>query len=155
MIEPSARLVIGWVGLRWASPVGGHVEGTGLLYYQYPVLAALGGSTDVVLHLLALAGRAEVQLCLQDLHEIAARVPLIVNVRLAGEHLVEQRRRRTDRADLPRSLVLPRVQVGRGRCGLAWRRCGVVAAGRVVSWRDGQLRSTDPEGDQVASSTPA
>ncbi|MEU7815941.1 dihydroxy-acid dehydratase [Pseudonocardia sp. NPDC049154] len=54
------------------------------------VLVALGGSTNVILHLLALAGRAEVPLRLQDFHDIAARVPLIANVRPAGEHLVEQ-----------------------------------------------------------------
>ncbi|ODU04540.1 MAG: dihydroxy-acid dehydratase [Pseudonocardia sp. SCN 72-86] len=54
------------------------------------VLVALGGSTNVVLHLLALAGRAEVALGLQDFHDIAAEVPLIANVRPAGKHLVEQ-----------------------------------------------------------------
>lgn len=54
------------------------------------VLVALGGSTNAILHLLALAGRAEVPLGLRDFHEIAARIPLIVNVRPAGEHLVEQ-----------------------------------------------------------------
>lgn len=54
------------------------------------VLVALGGSTNVILHLLALAGRAEVSLGLQDFHDIAATVPLIANVRPAGEHLVEQ-----------------------------------------------------------------
>jgi dihydroxy-acid dehydratase len=54
------------------------------------VLVALGGSTNVILHLLALAGRAEVPLRLQDFHDIAATVPLIANVRPAGEHLVEQ-----------------------------------------------------------------
>lgn len=54
------------------------------------VLVALGGSTNVILHLLALAGRAEVPLRLQDFHDIAAEVPLIANVRPAGKHLVEQ-----------------------------------------------------------------
>lgn len=54
------------------------------------VLVALGGSTNAILHLLALAGRAEVPLRPQDFHEIAATVPLIANIRPAGEHLVEQ-----------------------------------------------------------------
>ncbi len=54
------------------------------------VLAAIGGSTNVVIHLLALAGRAEVDLKLQRFHEISERVPLLANVRPAGEHLVEQ-----------------------------------------------------------------
>src|SRR3989449_8282757 len=54
------------------------------------VLAALGGSTHAVIHLLALAGRVGVPLTLDRIHELAARTPLIVNVRPSGEHLVEQ-----------------------------------------------------------------
>lgn len=54
------------------------------------VLVALGGSTNVVVHLLALAGRSEVDLDLQRFHDIARRVPLLADVRPAGEHLVEQ-----------------------------------------------------------------
>jgi dihydroxy-acid dehydratase len=54
------------------------------------VLAAVGGGTNAVLHLLALAGRVGVDLTLDRIHEIAARVPLVANVRPSGEHLVEQ-----------------------------------------------------------------
>jgi dihydroxy-acid dehydratase len=54
------------------------------------VLAAIGGSTNAVLHLLALAGRAGVTLPLERFDEISSRTPLLVNVRPAGEHLVEQ-----------------------------------------------------------------
>ncbi len=54
------------------------------------VLAALGGGTNAVIHLLALAGRVGVPLTLDRIHELAARTPLIVNVRPSGEHLVEQ-----------------------------------------------------------------
>jgi len=54
------------------------------------MLAALGGGTNAVLHLLALAGRVGVPLTLDRIHELAARTPLIVNVRPSGEHLIEQ-----------------------------------------------------------------
>lgn len=54
------------------------------------LLAALGGGTNAVLHLLALAGRVGVPLTLGRIHELAERTPLLANVRPSGEHLVEQ-----------------------------------------------------------------
>jgi dihydroxy-acid dehydratase len=54
------------------------------------LLGAVGGGTNAVVHLLALAGRVGVPLGLDRFHELAARTPLIVNVRPSGEHLVEQ-----------------------------------------------------------------
>jgi dihydroxy-acid dehydratase len=54
------------------------------------LLMALGGSTNAVVHLLALARRVGVELTLQDFHDISERTPLIANVRPSGEHLVEQ-----------------------------------------------------------------
>ena len=54
------------------------------------LLAALGGGTNAVIHLLALAGRVGVPLTLDRFHELAARTPLVANVRPSGEHLVEQ-----------------------------------------------------------------
>jgi dihydroxy-acid dehydratase len=54
------------------------------------VLAALGGSTNAVIHLIALAGRLGVELPLERFDQIAGRTPLLANVRPSGEHLVEQ-----------------------------------------------------------------
>jgi dihydroxy-acid dehydratase len=54
------------------------------------VLMALGGSTNAVIHLLALAGRVGVDLALERFDEVSSQVPLIVNVRPSGEHLIEQ-----------------------------------------------------------------
>jgi dihydroxy-acid dehydratase len=54
------------------------------------LLMALGGSTNAVVHLLALAGRAGVALPLARFDEISRRTPMIVNVRPSGKHLVEQ-----------------------------------------------------------------
>jgi dihydroxy-acid dehydratase len=54
------------------------------------VLMAIGGGTNAVIHLLALAGRVGVPLTLDRFHELSRRTPLLVNVRPSGEHLVEQ-----------------------------------------------------------------
>jgi dihydroxy-acid dehydratase len=53
------------------------------------LLAAIGGGTNAVLHLLALAGRVGVPLTLDRFHELSAQTPLLVDVRPSGEHLVE------------------------------------------------------------------
>ena len=53
-------------------------------------LMAIGGATNAVIHLLAIAGRAGVPLTLDRFHELSRRTPMLVNVRPAGEHLVEQ-----------------------------------------------------------------
>lgn len=51
--------------------------------------AAVGGSTNVVLHLLAIARRLEVPLDLNDFDTLASKLPMIVNLMPAGEYLME------------------------------------------------------------------
>ena len=53
------------------------------------VLAAIGGSTNAVIHLIAIAGRAGIPLELADLDTIARDVPTIVNLKPSGEFLME------------------------------------------------------------------
>ncbi|MCG5219282.1 IlvD/Edd family dehydratase [Streptosporangium sp. KLBMP 9127] len=53
------------------------------------VNAAIGGSTNAVVHLLAMAGRAEVDLCLDDFDALAADVPLLVDLLPSGRFLME------------------------------------------------------------------
>jgi dihydroxy-acid dehydratase len=53
------------------------------------LLMAIGGGTNAVIHLLALAGRVGVPLTLERFDEISARTPLLANVRPSGEHLFE------------------------------------------------------------------
>jgi dihydroxy-acid dehydratase len=48
------------------------------------VLAAVSGSTNAVIHLTAIARRAGIQLTLDDFHEVAARVPVLVDCKPAG-----------------------------------------------------------------------
>jgi dihydroxy-acid dehydratase len=53
------------------------------------VLAAIGGSTNAVLHLLAFAGRLGVPLELSDFDHLSADVPLLVDLQPSGRFLME------------------------------------------------------------------
>jgi dihydroxy-acid dehydratase len=50
---------------------------------------ALGGSTNAVIHLIAMAGRCGVTLTLDDFDRIARRVPVLANIRPGGQYLME------------------------------------------------------------------
>ncbi|MFD9108490.1 IlvD/Edd family dehydratase [Streptomyces bottropensis] len=52
-------------------------------------LAAIGGSTNAVVHLLAIAGRLGVELSLDDFDRIGSRVPVLVDLQPAGRFLME------------------------------------------------------------------
>ena len=52
-------------------------------------LAAIGGSTNAVVHLLAIAGRLGVNLTLDDFDRIGSRIPLLVNLQPSGKFLME------------------------------------------------------------------
>ncbi|MCR5879268.1 IlvD/Edd family dehydratase [Phenylobacterium sp. J367] len=51
--------------------------------------AAIGGSTNAVVHLLALAGRVGVELTLEDFDRIGRESPLLVNLMPSGRFLME------------------------------------------------------------------
>lgn len=51
--------------------------------------AAIGGSTNAVIHLLAIAGRLGVPLCLDDFDDLARPVPTLVNLMPSGRYLME------------------------------------------------------------------
>ncbi|MBK1787840.1 IlvD/Edd family dehydratase [Prauserella cavernicola] len=53
------------------------------------VNAAIGGSTNAVVHLLAVAGRTGVELSLDDFDAVAADVPLLVDLVPSGRYLME------------------------------------------------------------------
>ena len=52
-------------------------------------LAGIGGSTNAVVHLLAIAGRLGIKLTLDDFDKIGSNVPLFANLQPAGTHLME------------------------------------------------------------------
>jgi dihydroxy-acid dehydratase len=63
-------------------------------------LAATGGSTNAIVHLLAIAGRLGVELRLDDFDRIGSSVPLLLNLQPAGRYLMD---------DLHRAGGLPAV----------------------------------------------
>jgi dihydroxy-acid dehydratase len=52
-------------------------------------LAAIGGSTNAVVHLLAIAGRLGIPLTIDDFDRIGSNVPLLVNLQPAGRYLMD------------------------------------------------------------------
>nr|WP_293844396.1 IlvD/Edd family dehydratase [uncultured Arsenicibacter sp.] len=53
------------------------------------VNAALGGSTNFIIHLLAIAGRIGIDLTIDDFDRLSANIPLLANLQPSGEHFVE------------------------------------------------------------------
>ena len=54
------------------------------------VVIALGGSTNAVLHLIAMASEAGVPLILDDFTEIGARVPVLADLKPSGKYLMSE-----------------------------------------------------------------
>ena len=52
------------------------------------IVMALGGSTNAVLHLLAIAHEAEVDLMLEDFHRIGSKVPLLGDLKPFGKYVM-------------------------------------------------------------------
>ena len=50
---------------------------------------ALGGSTNALIHLIAMAGRSQIPLDLDDFDRIARDVPVLANIRPGGAYLME------------------------------------------------------------------
>jgi len=53
------------------------------------VNAAVGGSTNFIIHLLAIAGRIGVDLKLEDFDNLGSKIPLLVNLKPSGKYLME------------------------------------------------------------------
>jgi dihydroxy-acid dehydratase len=54
------------------------------------VVIALGGSTNAVLHLLAIAHAAKVKLTLDDFTRVGKRVPVLADLKPSGKHLMSE-----------------------------------------------------------------
>jgi L-arabonate dehydrase len=52
-------------------------------------LAAIGGSTNAVIHLIAIAGRLGVELKLEDFDRLGSEMPCLVNLQPSGQYLME------------------------------------------------------------------
>ena len=51
--------------------------------------SAIGGSTNFIIHLLAIAGRMDVPLTLHDFDRLSAKVPVVANVQPSGKYFME------------------------------------------------------------------
>ncbi|MCP3928616.1 MAG: dihydroxy-acid dehydratase [Bacteroidetes bacterium] len=51
--------------------------------------SAVGGSTNLIIHLLAIAGRLGIELDLEDFDKVGSNIPLLVNLMPSGEFLME------------------------------------------------------------------
>src|SRR5882762_2495687 len=51
--------------------------------------AGIGGSTNAVIHLIAIAGRIGVPLCLDDFDRLGSSLPCLVDIQPSGKHLME------------------------------------------------------------------
>lgn len=67
----------------------GDVLSRGSFLNALVVQMALAGSTNAMIHLVAMAGRAGVPLDLDDFDRVAREVPVIANLRPSGEYLME------------------------------------------------------------------
>ena len=53
------------------------------------VNAAIGGSTNFVVHLMAIAGRIGIDLSLDDFDQLGSQIPLLANLQPSGDHFME------------------------------------------------------------------
>src|SRR5580704_15869503 len=51
--------------------------------------AGIGGSTNAVIHLIAIAGRVGVPLCLDDFDRLGSSLPCLLDLQPSGKHLME------------------------------------------------------------------
>ena len=54
------------------------------------VLLAIGGSTNGLIHLTAMAGRLGIEVCLDRVDELARETPVIVDLKPTGEHYMQE-----------------------------------------------------------------
>lgn len=77
------------VDLIWEDTKPRDILTTGSFDNAIKVTMAMGGSTNAVVHLLALAGRAGIPLSLERFDDFSASIPFIANVRPSGKYLME------------------------------------------------------------------
>jgi len=86
MASASGRRVVEMV---WEDLTPGQVLTREAFEDAAATVLALGGSTNALIHLIAMAGRCGVPLSLDDFDAIARRVPVLANIRPGGAYLME------------------------------------------------------------------
>lgn len=100
------------------------------------VLMALGGSTNAVLHLLAIAHEAEVELELADFQRISSKVPLIGDLKPFGRYVM---------SDVDRAGGVPVVMKALLDAGLLNGNC-LTVTGKTVAENLSAINPPDPDG---------
>ena len=100
------------------------------------VVMAFGGSTNAVLHLLAIAYEAEVELSLDDFTRIGAKVPHLADVKPFGRHVM---------TDVDRIGGVPVVMKALLDAGLLHGDC-LTVTGRTVAENLADIAPPDPDG---------
>lgn len=109
------------------------------------ILMAFGGSTNAVLHLLAIAHEANVELELEDFHRIGSKVPLLADVKPFGRYVM---------SDVDRVGGVPVVMRALLDAGLLHGDC-LTVTGRTVAENLADIAPPDPDGDILrAAATP-
>ena len=101
------------------------------------VVMALGGSTNAVLHLLAIAHEAYVDLELDDFHRIGSRVPLLADVKPFGRFVM---------SDLDQVGGVPVVMRALLDAGLMHGDV-LTVTGRTMAENLAELKAPDPDGE--------
>ncbi len=100
------------------------------------VVMAFGGSTNAVLHLLALAHEADVDLEMEDFHRIGSKVPLLADVKPFGRYVM---------SDVDRVGGVPVIMRALLDAGLIHGDC-LTVTGRTVAENLEQISPPDPDG---------
>jgi dihydroxy-acid dehydratase len=77
------------VDMVWEDLTPRDILTTGAFENAVTAAMALGGSTNAIIHLIAMAGRAGARLDLDRFDELSRRTPFIGNIRPSGEYLME------------------------------------------------------------------
>jgi len=101
------------------------------------ILMAFGGSTNAVLHLLAIAHEAEVELHMEDFHRIGSKVPLLADVKPFGRYVM---------SDVDRVGGVPVVMRALLDAGLLNGDC-LTVTGLTVAENLADIEPPDPDGD--------
>jgi dihydroxy-acid dehydratase len=100
------------------------------------VIMAFGGSTNAVLHLLAIAHEAYIDLDMEDFHRIGAKVPLLADVKPFGRYVM---------SDVDRVGGVPVVMRALLDAGLLHGDC-LTVTGKTVAENLADIDAPDPDG---------
>ena len=109
------------------------------------VLMAFGGSTNAVLHLLAIAHEANVELHMEDFHKIGSKVPLLADVKPFGRYVM---------SDVDRVGGVPVIMRALLDAGLLHGDC-LTVTGKTMAENLADIAPPDPDGTILKASQQA